>query len=107
MLALLFVAGTVMEATVNVLLVTPLALPALVEGGFDPVHMGVVMVILIIMGGNTPPVGVIMYMVCSILKCSFGEFVRWSWPYVAAMLLVIAAMAVVPDIVLFLPDHLM
>lgn len=106
-LALLFVAGTVMEATVNVLLVTPLVLPALVQVGFDPVHMGVVMIILITMGGNTPPVGVIMYTVCGILKCSFAEFVRWSWPFVLAMLLLIAAMALVPDIVLFLPDHLM
>ncbi|HMA16622.1 MAG: TRAP transporter large permease [Bacteroidota bacterium] len=106
-LALLFVAGTVMEATVNVLLVTPLVLPALVQVGFDPVHMGVVMIILITMGGNTPPVGVIMYTVCGILKCSFAEFVRWSWPFIVAMLLLIAAMSLVPEIVLFLPDHLM
>ena len=106
-LGLLFVAGTVMEATVNVLLVTPLVLPALVHVGFDPVHMGVVMIVLVSVGGNTPPVGVIMYTVCGILKCSFGEFVRWSWPFVLAMLLLIAAMALVPEIVLFLPDHLM
>jgi tripartite ATP-independent transporter DctM subunit len=106
-LAILFVAGTVMEATVNVLLVTPLVLPALVQVGFDPVHMGVVMIILVTLGGNTPPVGVIMYTVCGILKCSFADFVKWSWPFVVAMLLLIGAMALVPDIVLFLPNHLM
>jgi tripartite ATP-independent transporter DctM subunit len=106
-LAIVFLAGTVMEATVNVLLVTPLVLPALVQVGFDPVHMGVVMIILVSIGGNTPPVGVIMYTVCGILKCSFADFVKWSWPYVAAMVLLIAAMALVPDIVLFLPNHLM
>jgi len=106
-LAIVFVAGTVMEATVNVLLVTPLVLPALVHVGFDPVHMGVVMIILVSVGGNTPPVGVIMYTVCGILRCDFGEFVRWSWPYVAAMVALIAAMALVPQIVLFLPNLLM
>ena len=106
-LAILFVAGTVMEATVNVLLVTPLVLPALVQVGFDPVHMGVVMIVLVTLGGNTPPVGVIMYTVCGILKCSFADFVKWSWPFVVAMLLLIGAMALVPDIVLFLPNHLM
>jgi tripartite ATP-independent transporter DctM subunit len=106
-LTIVFVAGTVMEATVNVLLVTPLVLPALVQVGFDPVHMGVVMIVLVSVGGNTPPVGVIMYTVCGILKCSFAEFVKWSWPFVVAMVLLIAAMALVPDIVLFLPDHLM
>jgi len=106
-LAILFVAGTVMEATVNVLLVTPLVLPALVHVGFDPVHMGVVMIILVTVGGNTPPVGVIMYTVCGILRCDFGEFVRWSCPYVAAMVALIAAMALLPQIVLFLPNLLM
>ena len=106
-LAIVFVAGTVMEATVNVLLVTPLVLPALVQVGFDPVHMGVVMIVLVTMGGNTPPVGVIMYTVCGILKCSFADFVKWSWPFVVAMILLIGAMALVPDIVLFLPNRLM
>jgi TRAP-type transport system large permease protein len=96
-----------MEATVNVLLVVPLVLPALVRVGFDPVHVGVVMVILITVGGNTPPVGVIMYTVCGILKCSFAEFVRWSWPFVLAMVLLIALLALVPQTVLFLPDLLM
>jgi tripartite ATP-independent transporter DctM subunit len=106
-LAIIFVAGTVMEATVNVLLVTPLVLPALVTVGFDPVHMGVVMIILVTLGGTTPPVGVIMYTVCGILRCDFAEFVRWSWPFMAAMVALIAVMALVPGIVLFLPDLLM
>jgi tripartite ATP-independent transporter DctM subunit len=106
-LAIVFIAGTVMEATVNVLLVTPLVLPALVAVGFDPVQMGVVMIVLVSVGGNTPPVGVIMYTVCGILKCDFAEFVKWSWPFVVTMLLLIAALALVPEIVLFLPNLLM
>lgn len=106
-LAVLFVAGMVMEATVNVLLLTPLLMPALVAQGFDPVHLGVVMVILITFGGNTPPVGVIMYTVCGVLKCSFEEFVRDSLPFIAAMLLFLAALALVPQIVLLLPDLVM
>jgi len=103
-LAILFVAGMVMEATVNVLLLSPLLLPALIEQGFDPVHVGVVMVILITFGGNTPPVGVIMYTVCGILKCSFQEFVRVSLPYVVAMVLLLAFLGLVPQSVLLLPS---
>ena len=106
-LLILFVAGMVMEATVNVLLLTPLLLPALVAQGFDPVHVGVVMIIIITSGGNTPPVGVIMYTVCGIMKCSFAEFVRWSWPFILAMAVLLTLLALVPDLVLFLPDHLM
>ncbi len=106
-LAIVFVAGMFMEATVNVLLLTPLLLPALTAQGFDPVHVGVVMVILVTAGGNTPPVGVIMYVVCGILQCSFAEFVRWSWPFILAMSALIVTLALLPDLVLFLPNLLM
>jgi tripartite ATP-independent transporter DctM subunit len=106
-LLILFVAGMFMEATVNVLLLTPLLLPALTAQGFDPVHVGVVMIIICTSGGNTPPVGVIMYTVCGILRCSFAEFVKWSWPFILAMAGLIALLALVPETVLFLPDRLM
>ena len=106
-LGVLFVAGMIMEATVNVLLLTPLLLPALTAQGFDPVHVGVVMTILITFGGNTPPIGVIMYTVCGILKVSFGQFVRASYPFIIAMVLLFITMGLFPQIVLFLPDHVM
>lgn len=106
-LAALFVAGMIMEATVNVLLLTPLLLPSLVAQGFDPVHVGVVMTILITFGGNTPPIGVIMYTVCGILKVSIGEFVIASWPFILAMAVLFLVMALIPQTVLFLPNLLM
>jgi TRAP-type transport system large permease protein len=106
-LLILFVAGMVMEATVNVLLLTPLLLPALVEQGFDPVHVGVVIVMLITFGGNTPPVGVIMYTVCGIMNCSFEQFVKASIPFILAMVLFFAVLAITPASVLLLPNLLM
>jgi tripartite ATP-independent transporter DctM subunit len=106
-LAILFVAGMVMEATVNVLLLTPLLLPTLIDQGFDPVHVGVIMVILITFGGNTPPVGVIMYTVCGIMRCSFAEFVRASWPFIVAMMIFLIVASLFPPVVMLLPDLLM
>lgn len=106
-LFILFVAGMIMEATVNVLLLTPLLLPALINQGWDPVHIGVVIIILITFGGNTPPVGVIMYTVCGILRCSFEEFVKVSVPFIVAMVLFLSALAVIPQSVLLLPNWLM
>ena len=106
-LLILFIAGMVMEATVNVLLLTPLLMPALIAQGFDPVHVGVVIVILITFGGNTPPVGVIMYTVCGILKCSFAEFTIASIPFVVAMVVFLIVLALVPSLVVALPNWLM
>jgi tripartite ATP-independent transporter DctM subunit len=106
-LGALFVAGMVMEATVNVLLLTPLLLPALTAQGFDPVHVGVIMTVLITFGGNTPPIGVIMYTVSGILKVSLGQFVRASYPFIIAMVILFIVMGLIPKTVLFLPDLLM
>ncbi len=106
-LGALFVAGMIMEATVNVLLLTPLLLPALTAQGFDPVHVGVIMTVLITFGGNTPPIGVIMYTVCGILKVSLGQFVRASVPFIIAMIILFIVLGLVPQTVLFLPNLLM
>lgn len=49
-----FFVGMFMEATANVLLLTPIFLPIITSYGFDPVHFGVMYMILITMGGMTP-----------------------------------------------------
>lgn len=106
-LGFLLIAGAVMEATVNVLLLTPLFLPVLAGLGHDPVHFGVLMVTIITMGGNTPPIGVAMFTVCGMLKVSLGEYVRESTPFLAVMLAAFLFMAFVPGLVLWLPNQLM
>ena len=68
-----FVVGMFMEATANVLLLTPIFLPIIVSYGFDPVHFGIIYMILITMGGMTPPIGVTMYTTCSIFGLSGGD----------------------------------
>lgn len=106
-LAFLVVAGTVMEATVNVLLLTPLFLPILVAQGHDPIHFGVLMVTIITMGSNTPPIGVSMFTVCGMLDCTLREYIRESTPFLVVMLAVFLFMALVPQTVLWFPNVMM
>lgn len=106
-LAFLVLAGAVMEATVNVLLLTPLFTPVLVAQGHDPVHFGVLMIVIINMGSNTPPIGVSMFSVCGMLKVPLKEYVRESLPFLAVMLGVILLLAFMPDLVLWLPSAVM
>lgn len=103
-LSFLFVAGMFMEATVNTLLLTPIFLPIMKSVGVDPVHFGILMMTIITMGGMTPPVGVAMYTTCSLLDCPTGEYIRDSIPFVAAILLEVALLAMFPSVVLFLPN---
>lgn len=106
-LLFVFLAGLFMEATANTLLLTPIFLPMIESAGIDPVHFGLIMIILITLGGMTPPLGVTMFAVCSITKTSVAEFTRGSAPFLAAVLVLIIVLALFPQIVLFFPDLLL
>ncbi len=99
--------GMVLEATVVVMLMTPILVPMVVAAGVDPVHFGLIMMTLVTFGGMTPPVGVSMFTVCGILKCSFKEYTVEMLPFGLAVLAVVAIMILFPELVLFLPNAMM
>jgi len=61
---------------------------------------------VVTLGGMTPPVGVAMYTVCGILRCPVEEYFWESLPFLAAIMLVVFALALMPGVVLFLPNLL-
>jgi TRAP-type transport system large permease protein len=105
-LVFLLIAGTVMEGSVNILLLTPIFLPIVRQLGVDPVHFGILMSIVIQIGGVTPPVGVNMYTVCSLANVPVEEFLRESWPFLLSLLVLLVVLVAFPQIVLFLPNLL-
>lgn len=103
-IAFLVVAGMFMEPTVNTLLLTPIFLPIVKQVGVDPVHFGIVMMTTITMGSFTPPVGVVIYAVCSLLDCPLKDYLKESIPFLVSVLLLIVLMVIFPQIVTFLPN---
>lgn len=103
-LIMLFVAGLFLESTVLVLLLTPIFVPVIKQIGFDPVHFGILMMTLVTLGSMTPPVGVAMYTVCSLLDCPIEDYIRESVPFLLAILLLVLALLFMPQLVLFLPN---
>lgn len=99
----LFVAGLLFESTILVLLLTPIFVPIIRQVGFDPVHFGILMMTIVTLGSMTPPVGVAMYTVCSLLDCRIEDYVREAIPFIAAILAVVAILLFLPGLVLFLP----
>jgi TRAP-type transport system large permease protein len=104
---LLVVSGMFLEGSANILLITPIVLPVLTHAGYDPVHMGILIVTLINLGGLTPPVGVIMFTVCGILKVKTGSFTKASIPYFIALTVFFILLVVFPQLSLLLPGKLM
>jgi tripartite ATP-independent transporter DctM subunit len=103
-MAFVFVIGMFMEATANVLILTPIFLPIVTRLGFDPVHFGILFMILVTMGGMTPPIGVTMYSTCSILGCPINIYTKEAIPFIVTMVLLLVVLAIFPEIVLFLPN---
>ncbi|WP_029008321.1 TRAP transporter large permease [Azospirillum halopraeferens] len=106
-LLFLFLAGLFVESTVLVLLLTPIFLPIVQPLGVDPVHFGILMMTIVTMGSMTPPVGVAMYTVCSLLDCPVEEYIVESLPFILAVVGLVVVLALFPGIVLFLPNALM
>lgn len=102
----ILVCGFFIDATVLIIMLTPIFLPLVRSLGGDPVHFGVVFIVAATIGNFTPPVGAAMYAVCSILKVPVGEYSRESVPLFFAIALVALLLVFVPSIVLFVPNLL-
>ena len=85
-------------------ILVPILLPALTHAGFDPVHLGIIFSVNLAIGQVTPPVGVNLFVSCSLSKAEIGETVRESWPLLAAAVLALVLVNLVPQITLWLPN---
>lgn len=102
--AFVMLVGFFIDATVLIIMLTPIFLPVMRQLGADPVHFGLVFIIAATIGNFTPPVGAAMYAVCSILKCPIGAYSRESIPLFAAVMLVTLGLIFASPLVLFLPN---
>ncbi|GIX11645.1 TRAP transporter large permease [Elioraea sp.] len=98
--------GFFVDATVLIIMLTPVFLPLVRSLGGDPVHFGLVFIIAATIGNFTPPVGAAMYAVCSILRVPVGEYTLESLPLLAAVSAATLLLVLAPGAVTFVPDLL-
>lgn len=102
-LLLLFV-GSFMETIASLLILYPILLKVAVEAGVDPIQFSVIAVLNLIIGLNTPPVGVCLFVASGIGKVSMEKIARAGLPFLLVSLLVLALVTYIPQISLFLPE---
>jgi len=91
-----------------ILLVLPTIFPSIVALGFDPIWFGVVTVLTMEMGQITPPIGVNVFAISSVVKeVPMEEIFKGVMPFFVCMVLCVIILAIFPQIVLFLPNLLM
>src|SRR3546814_17595217 len=79
---LLLIAGMFVEGTALILILAPMFLPIVTQLGIDPVHYGIVFVMMVHLGGITPPVGTVMFTNCSITRVALVDFSRAIVPFI-------------------------
>ncbi|MEM8663312.1 MAG: TRAP transporter large permease, partial [Pseudomonadota bacterium] len=99
----LFVAGMVMEPTPILLIAVPMVYPLIQTVGIDPVHFGVVVVLNLVIGITTPPIGMILFIMMDVAKVSLGELVRAMMPFYVPLFLILILVILFPSLTLFLP----
>lgn len=102
----LLLLGTVFEGLAIIVILGPMLLQLANTLGIDPVHLGVVLVVNTAIGSLTPPVGTVMFTVCSITRCSIEDFTRACLPFLLTLVAVLLLLTFVPPLVTFLPNLL-
>ncbi len=99
MMALVFMVGTALDFTPTVLILTPVLMPLVKQAGIDPIYFGVLFIINNAIGLLTPPVGVVLNVVCGVGRVPMSAVIRGVSPFLIAQLVVLALLIAFPELV--------
>ena len=104
-LFLLFV-GCFMETIAAITILVPVLLPIAIKLGIDPVHFGLVMVLNLMIGLLTPPVGMVLFVLAKVSRLGFEETVKAVLPWMVPLFATLFIITFFPSVVLWLPKLL-
>jgi tripartite ATP-independent transporter DctM subunit len=99
----LLLLGMFESASANLVIVTPILVPLAPQLGMDIVHMGIVIVLALMIGIITPPVGISLFIVADIVKLPFERIAYEVIPYVLALIAALLVVTFLPDLILYIP----
>jgi len=103
----LIILGIPMETAPALVIVTPVLAPIAVAVGIDPIHMGIVICLNLVLGLITPPVGAVLFAVCGMANMSIERLSKAIWPPFLVSIAVLAIVTYIPWLSTFLPRLLL
>ena len=103
---LLLLVGMILESIAAILIIAPIIAPALTAAGVDPLQLGIVFVLNLMIGLLTPPVGMSLYMVSIVAKMPIHVVIRGTLPFLVSLMLSLLAVTLVPAISTWLPNYM-
>lgn len=99
----LLILGCFLETAALLLISVPVLVPLLQQIGVDPVHFGIIIILNLMIGANTPPFGVILFVMIDVAKVPFSRYVRSFMPFYIPQVLLLIIITSLPALSLWLP----
>jgi tripartite ATP-independent transporter DctM subunit len=103
---LMLLLGTSIDATAILVITVPILLPIGLQFGVDPIVLGVMMIVALMIGLLTPPVGTVLYVLSSVTGARIGEVFRGTLPFMVPLVAVLVLVIAFPTAVMYLPNQL-
>ncbi len=101
---ILLLVGCFMETIAAITILVPVLLPLVTKIGIDPVHFGVIMVLNLMIGLLTPPVGMVLYVLSRVSGLKFERCVAGTAPFLIPLISVLILITFVPGFSMWLPN---
>ncbi|GAA6209821.1 TRAP transporter large permease [Cognatishimia sp. WU-CL00825] len=101
---IVLVVGCFMETLAAITILTPVLLPVAIQIGVDPVHFGIILILNLMIGLLTPPVGLVLYVLAKVSDVPFERCVVATAPFLVPLVLVLLMLTFIPALSMWLPE---
>jgi tripartite ATP-independent transporter DctM subunit len=105
-MAVVLIVGLFMETIAAISILVPVLMPVAAQFGIDPVHLGIIVILNLMLGLLPPPVGMVLFVLSRVSKVPVDQCVRATLPFLVPLLAVLLLLTFVPSLVLWLPNLL-
>jgi tripartite ATP-independent transporter DctM subunit len=99
-MVLVAIVGTALDFAPTLMILTPVLMPVIKQAGIDPVYFGVLFIMNNAIGLITPPVGIVLNVICGVAKVPLRDLMKGLWPFLWAELLVLLLLVLFPALVM-------
>jgi C4-dicarboxylate transporter DctM subunit len=102
----LYIAGMFIDSNAVMFMLIPIFAPLIDTYHYDPLYFAIVMILALVMGGISPPVGLVMYIASAITGTDLGKVVKYIFRFIVINYAAVILVIFVPQIALWLPGRM-
>ena len=103
-MAMVLVIGLFMETIAAITILVPVLMPIAATVGIDPVHLGIIVILNLMLGLLTPPIGMVLYVLSEVSGVRFEQCVKATMPFLVPLIVVLLLITFFPQLALWLPS---